>query len=319
MKRIGLVIFPGFQVVDMAVATVFEMANREVPTPAYAIDVVAESGGAVKCSMGAAIQAIELDPCAYDTLLVSGETVPQPASPTLVGLIQDALAPTRRMASICTGAFVLAEAGILDGRRATTHWLRARELQRRFPAIRVDEDRIFVRDGTVWTSAGMTACIDLALALVEDDLGVEVSRTVAKKLVVHHRRAGGQSQFSMLSELESQSNRIQAALTYAKNHLDKDLSVENLADAAHMSPRHFSREFRQNTGQSPARAIERLRAETARIFVEAGELPIERIASRTGFSDPERMRRAFLRIFGEPPQALKRIARARRVADVVSS
>jgi transcriptional regulator GlxA family with amidase domain len=319
MKRIGLVIFPGFQVVDMAAASVFEMANREVPAPAYGIDVVSESGGIVKCSLGTGIQTTELDPCAYDTLLVAGETFPQPAAPKLVSLIRSALEPTRRLASICTGAFVLADAGILDGRRATTHWLRARELQRRFPSIRVEEDRIFVRDGRVWTSAGMTACIDLALALVEEDLGVEVSRTVAKKMVVHHRRAGGQSQFSMLSELDSQSNRIQAALTYAKNHLDKDLSVENLAEAAHMSPRHFSREFRQDTGQSPARAVERLRAETARILVEADELPIERIASKTGFSDPERMRRAFLRIFGEPPQALKRIARARRVADAVST
>ncbi len=318
MKRIGLVIFPGFQVVDMAAASVFEMANREVATPAYEIDVVSESGGAVKCSLGPGIQTIALDPRAYDTLLVAGETFPQPTPTKLVGLIRSALEPTRRLASICTGAFVLADAGILDGRRATTHWLRARDLQRRFPAIRVEEDRIFVRDGTVWTSAGMTACIDLALALVEEDLGVEVSRIIAKKLVVHHRRAGGQSQFSMLSELDSQSSRIQTALTYAKNHLDKDLSVENLAEAAHMSPRHFSREFRQNTGQSPARAVERLRAETARILVEADELPIERIASKTGFSDPERMRRAFLRVFGEPPQALKRIARARRAADAVS-
>lgn len=318
MKRIGLVIFPGFQVVDMAAASVFEMANREVPISTYKIDVVSESGGAVRCSLGVDIQTIALDPHAYDTLLIAGETFPQPTPPKLLGLIRRALEPTRRLASICTGAFVLADAGILDGRRATTHWLRARELQRRFPSIRVEEDRIFVRDGTVWTSAGMTACIDLALALVEEDLGVEVSRILAKKLVVHHRRTGGQSQFSMLSELDSQSTRIQTALTYAKNHLDKDLSVESLAEAAHMSPRHFSREFRQNTGQSPARAVERLRAETARILVEADELPIERIASKTGFSDPERMRRAFLRIFGEPPQALKRIARARRVADVVS-
>ena len=318
MKRIGLVIFPGFQVVDMAAASVFEMANREVPVPVYEIDVVSEGGHAVRSSLGAGIQTIELDPRAYDTLLVAGETFPQPTPPKLVGLIRSALETTRRLASICTGAFVLADAGILDGRRATTHWLRARELQRRFPSIRVEEDRIFVRDGTVWTSAGMTACIDLALAMVEEDLGVEVSRRIAKKLVVHHRRAGGQSQFSMLSELDSQSNRIQTALTYAKNHLDRDLSVENLAEAAHMSPRHFSREFRQNTGQSPARAVERMRAETARILVEADELPIERIASKTGFSDPERMRRAFLRIFGEPPQALKRVARARRAADPLS-
>jgi transcriptional regulator GlxA family with amidase domain len=315
MKRIGLVVFPGFQILDLAAAGVFEIANLQTTRPTYEIEVVSESGGAVKSSVGAAIHTIALDPEAYDTLLIAGWTTPQPVSATLLRLVERALAATRRLTSICSGAFVLAEAGVLDGRRATTHWLRGRELQRAFPAIRVEEDRIFVRDGTIWTSAGMTACVDLALALVEDDLGGEVSRNVAKKLVVHHRRAGGQSQFSMLSELEAQSNRIQGALTYAKNHLDRDLSVEVLADAAHMSPRHFSREFRQHTGQSPARAVERLRVETARLLVEDDQLPIERIAAKTGFSDPERMRRAFLRTFGEPPQALKRAARARRVAE----
>ena len=319
MKRFGLVVFSGFQILDMAVAAVFELANREVRAPAFEIDVVSESGGAVRSSVGAVVQTIALDPNAYDTLLVTGATEPQPSPPKLLRLLARAVEPTRRMTSICSGAFVLAEAGILDGRRATTHWHFARELQRRFPAIRVEEDRIFVRDGTVWTSAGMTACIDLALALVEEDLGPDVSRTVAKKLVVHHRRAGGQSQFSMLSELESRSNRIQAALTYAKNHLHQDLSVETLAETAHMSPRHFSREFRQNTGQSPARAIERLRAETARILVEADEHSVEHIADKTGFADPERMRRAFLRTFGMPPQALKRAARAHRIAEAAEA
>ncbi|HEY9026876.1 MAG TPA: GlxA family transcriptional regulator [Burkholderiaceae bacterium] len=315
MKRVGLVVFPGFQILDLAAAGVFEIANLQTPRPTYEIDVVSENGGAVKSSVGAAVQTIALDPAVYDTLLVAGWTTPQPVSAKLLRLVGRALERTRRLTSICSGAFVLAEAGLLDGRRATTHWMQGRELQRAFPAIRVEEDRIFVRDGTVWTSAGMTACVDLSLALVEDDLGAEVSRAVAKKLVVHHRRAGGQSQFSMLSELEAQSNRIQGALTYAKNHLDRDLSVEVLADAAHMSPRHFSREFRQHTGQSPARAVERLRVETARLLVEADELPIERIAAKTGFADPERMRRAFLRTFGEPPQALKRAARARRAVD----
>ncbi|WP_445143490.1 GlxA family transcriptional regulator [Dyella sp. Tek66A03] len=318
MKRIGLVVFPGFQILDLAVASVFEIANLAVAAPAYEIHVVSEGGGAAKSSMGVEVQTVTLNPRAYDTLIVVGHTVSQPSSPKLMRLLGRALKTTRRMTSTCTGAFVLAEAGILDGRRVTTHWNRARELQRRFPAVRVEEDRIFVRDGGVWTSAGMTACIDLALALVEDDLGADISRAVAKKLVVHHRRAGGQSQFSMLSELESQSDRIQTALTYAKNHLEQDLSVEMLAEAAHMSPRHFSREFLKNTGQSPARAVERLRAETARILVEADKFTIERIASKTGFSDPERMRRAFLRVFGEPPQALKRAARSRHIADSMS-
>jgi transcriptional regulator GlxA family with amidase domain len=315
MKRIGLVVFPGFHILDIAAVSAFELANIDVREAAYDIHVVSEGGGAVKCSMGMAVQTIALDPNAYDTLIVAGSTVVQPSSPKLLRLLSRAVEPTRRMAGICTGAFVLAEAGILQGRRATTHWHHARDLQHRYPSIRVEEDRIFVRDGKVWTSAGMTACIDLALAMVGEDLGGDVSRAVAKRLVVHHRRAGGQSQFSTLSELESKSDRIQAALTYAKNHLREELSVERLAHAVHMSPRHFSREFRMNTGQSPARAVERLRAETARILVEADRLTIERIATQTGFSDPERMRRAFLRVFGEPPQALKRAARSRHAAD----
>jgi len=295
---------------------VFELTNLEAPAPAYEIRVVSEPGGAVTSSLGTSVQTVALDPRVYDTLIVAGPTTLQPTSPALLQLLLQALPSTRRMASICTGAFVLAEAGILDGRRVTTHWHHARELQSGFPATRVEEDRIYVRDGTVWTSAGMTACIDLALALVEDDLGLDVCRAVAKRLVMHHRRAGGQSQFSALSELESRSERIKTALTFARNHLHEDLSVEKLAEAVHMSPRHFSREFRMNTGRSPARAVEQLRAEVARVLVEADRLTIERIATQTGFADPERMRRAFLRVFGEPPQSLKLAARARRVEDV---
>lgn len=149
MKNIGIVVFPGFQILDLAAASVFEMANRETPVPAYEIRVVSEGGGAVKSSLGAAVQTIALDPQKYDTLLVAGATVFQPASPRLLRLLERALEPTRRLASICTGAFVLAEAGLLDRRRVTTHWHHARELQRRFPSVRVEEDRIFVRDGTV--------------------------------------------------------------------------------------------------------------------------------------------------------------------------
>lgn len=190
MKRVGLVVFPGFQVLDMAAASVFELANLEAPVTAYDIQVVAEHEGAVQSSLGTSIQAITLDPRNYDTLIVAGPTELQPASPALLRLLGQAFASTRRIASICTGAFVLAEAGLLDGRRVTTHWHHARELQRSFPAARVEEDRIYVRDGSVWTSAGMTACIDLALALVEDDLGLDICRAVARRLVMHHRRAG---------------------------------------------------------------------------------------------------------------------------------
>src|SRR6202043_617543 len=205
--------------------------------------------------------------------------------------MRQALTRCRRVAATCTGAFVLAEAGLLDGRRATTHWNRARELQARFPNVKVEEDRIFIVDGPVWTSAGMTAGIDLALALIEQDLGTDMARAVARKLVVYHRRAGGQSQFSALLQLEPKSDRIQSALAYAKGHLASPLTVRQLAEAAHLSPRQFSRAFHAETGQSPAKAIENLRLEAARLMMEQSGHPIEGIARQTGFADRDRMRR----------------------------
>ena len=220
----------------------------------------------------------------------------------------------RRVASTCVGAFVLAEAGLLDGRRATTHWHRARELQARFPNVKVEEDRIFIIDGPVWTSAGMTAGIDLALAMVEQDLGADVARAVARKLVVYHRRAGGQSQHSALLELEPKSDRIQSALAYAKRNLETPLTVGQLAEAAHLSPRQFSRAFRAETGQSPAKAVENLRIEAARLMMEQSRHPIDVIARQTGFADRDRMRRAFLRAFGQPPQVIRRNVRAQAAA-----
>jgi transcriptional regulator GlxA family with amidase domain len=198
---------------------------------------------------------------------------------------------------------------LLDGRRATTHWNRARELQARFPKVKVEDDRIIV-DGPISTSAGMTAGIDLALAMIEKDLGADVARIVARKQVVYHRRAGGQSQFSALLELEPKSDRIQSALAHAKRNLDKKLVVGELADVAHLSPRQFSRAFRAETGQSPAKAIENLRIEAAHLMMEQSSHPIDVIARQTGFSERDRMRRAFLRAFGEPPQVIRRNARA---------
>jgi transcriptional regulator GlxA family with amidase domain len=243
-------------------------------------------------------------------LVAGSSALPEP-SPELIALLQRGFAQSRRVASICTGAFILAQAGLLDGRRATTHWHFARELQQRFPRIKVEEDRIYIVDGSVWTSAGMTACIDLALALVEADLGVAVSRAVARKLVIYHRRSGGQSQFSALLELEPKSDRIQDALGYAKKNLHRRLSVDKLADVANLSPRQFSRAFLAETGYSPARAVERLRVESARILIEEGGQSVERVAQQAGFSDPERMRRAFHRALGRPPQSLKQSGRLR--------
>jgi transcriptional regulator GlxA family with amidase domain len=196
----------------------------------------------------------------------------------------------------------------------------ARELQRAYPKLRVEEDRIFINEGKIWTSAGMTACVDLCLALVEADLGVKVSRHIARKLVVYHRRSGGQSQFSALLELEPKSDRIQHALSYAKRHLrNKPCRSIELADAANLSTRQFSRTFRVETGQSPARAVEVLRVEAARAMIEGSNHPIDVVARETGFADPERMRRAFLRAFGQPPQAIKRAAREQAHATPASA
>jgi transcriptional regulator GlxA family with amidase domain len=223
--------------------------------------------------------------------------------------LRASLRNARRVASICTGAFGLADAGLLDGRRATTHWAFAQELQQRHPAVKVQPDRIFINDGPVWTSAGMTAGIDLVLALVEEDMGVETARYVARKLVVYHRRAGGQSQYSTLLELEPRSDRIQQALLHARANLRDALSVEELAEVAHLSPRQFSRAFKADTGQSPAQAVENLRVEAARALIDEGNLALGVVAQETGFGDPERMRRAFLRTMGQPPQSVRRTAR----------
>jgi transcriptional regulator GlxA family with amidase domain len=212
------------------------------------------------------------------------------------------------------GAFALADAGILDGRRATTHWASARKMQAQYPGIQMDEDKIFIIDGQVWTSAGATAGIDLALGMVEKDLGADVARSVARMLVVSHRRAGGQSQHSALLEMDAKSDRIQNALTYARQNLRAPLSVEELAKPANLSPRQFSRAFRAETGQPPAKAVENLRVEAARLMMEQSRHPIDVIARETGFADRERMRRAFLRAFGQPPQAIRRSARNDAVA-----
>jgi transcriptional regulator GlxA family with amidase domain len=227
----------------------------------------------------------------------------------MLAFMRDAPKRHRRIAAVCTGAFVLAEAGLLDHRRVTTHWMHARDLQRNYPKVKMEEDRIFINDGPIWTSAGMTAGVDLGLALIENDLGSELAKGVARKLVIYHRRGGGQSQFSTLLELSPKSDRIQAALAYARDNLHKPLNVPDLADAAHLSPRQFSRAFHAETGQSPAKAIENLRVEGARNLMEQSRHSIDEVARQTGFSDRDHMRRAFLRAFGQPPQVLRRNAR----------
>lgn len=313
MQRIALLVRPGHSFMGFAVVPVFELANSMTGKDIYEIRFVSETGGCVPTSTGMSVETRVFDGDEIDTLVVGGGTAPDVVSPGALAFLREAPTRCRRIASICIGSFALAKAGLLDGRRATTHWHYARELRLRFPAVKVDDDRIFINDGPIWTSAGMTAGIDLALALVEADLGADIVRDIAKKLVVYHRRAGGQSQFSALLELEPKSDRIQTALDFARKNLKQSLTVEQLADAAHLSPRQFSRAFRAETGQSPAKAIEQLRLEVARVMMEKSGHPIEAVARESGFGDPDRMRRAFLRAFGQPPQAIRRHARTEMV------
>jgi transcriptional regulator GlxA family with amidase domain len=309
MQQVGFVVFPNFQVMSFAAITVFEMANVVLEDAAYAVTLLSETGGLVRSSAGFCVETEPLSRARFDTVIIGASNAVEPASTGLLDFVRRALNTSRRVAAPCTGAFVLAEAGVLDGRKATTHWLFARELQSRFPGVEVEEDRIFVIDGPVWTSAGMTAGIDLALAMVEMDHGPELARSVARKLVVYHRRAGGQSQFSALLELAPKSDRIQKALDHVARNLRNELSVEELAAAARLSPRQFSRAFKDETGQSPAKAVENIRVEAARLMMEQGRHSMDVIADETGFGDRERMRRAFLRTLGQPPQAIRRSSR----------
>jgi transcriptional regulator GlxA family with amidase domain len=309
VPTIGVVLFPGFQVMNLAPLTAFELANAETGSDFYGVSFLSERGGPITTSIG---MTIETEPFAgqrFDTIIVVGSLTVGPSAPGLIEQVREAAGTARRVAATCTGAFLLAEAGLLEGRRAATHWAHARDLQRLYPSIKVDDDRIFVSDGNVWTSAGMTAGIDLTLALVEDDLGSEMSKGIAKKLVVYHRRTGGQSQFSALLELQPRSDRVQKVLAYARSNLKNELSVEELADVARLSPRQFSRIFREETGQSPAKGVENLRLDAARTMLEDGRHSLDTVAQETGFADRERMRRAFLRAFGQPPQVIRRNAR----------
>jgi transcriptional regulator GlxA family with amidase domain len=312
MQRIGFVVSSGFQIMSFAAVSAFECANKEMGKRVYDVHLLSETGGFIRSSIGFSMTTEPFDGTNFDTLIVGRGT--EPSTPGLIEFVRQALRRCRRVAATCTGAFILAEAGLLDGRRATTHWDGARDLQARFPKVKVEEDRIFIIDGPVWTSAGMTAGIDLVLAMIEQDFGADVVRAVARQLVVYHRRAGGQSQFSALLELEPKSDRIQSALAYAKRNLDKPLTVGQLAAAAHLSPRQFSRAFRAETGQSPAKAVENLRVEAARLMMEQSRHPIDVIARQSGFADRDRMRRAFLRTFGQPPQVIRRNARAEAAA-----
>jgi transcriptional regulator GlxA family with amidase domain len=310
---IGVLVFPDFQLLDAAgPISVFEIATRFADN-APDIKVVALTPGPVRSTSGVEIMARGFRPSgAITTLIVAGgEGVGTAARCEKTLAFVRAMAKRGiRIASVCSGAYILAEAGLLDGRRATTHWQRTRHFLSAYPKIKLEPDRIFTRDGNFWTSAGISAGIDLSLAMVEEDFGEAIAQKTARQLVLYHRRSGGQSQFSSLLELKAPTGRFGALLAWAREHLDSPLTVEDMAEQAGMSSRHFTRAFIAETGTTPSKAVERLRIEVARQRVQSSSEAIERVAETTGFRDPERMRRAFIRAFGQPPQSLRRAARA---------
>ncbi len=309
MRDVAFVVYPDYSMMALTVVMAFEVANSVADEPPYELHFVSETGGKIRTSCGMMLDSEPFTEMPFHTLFVGGAPAPRASTPGLIAYMRDALKRHRRIAAISTGAFVLAEAGLLDGRNATTHWTQAPLFRAQYPAVKLDQDRIFTNDGPIWTTVGGAAGLDLSLALIENDLGADMAKAVARELVVYHRRNGGQSQISALLELEPKSDRIQAALTYARDNLHKPLTVPELAEAAHLSPRHFSRAFQAETGLSPAKAIETLRVEGARNLMEQSRHPIDVVARQTGFSDRDHMRRAFVRAFGEPPQALRRKAR----------
>ena len=311
-RTIALFLYPDFQILDACgPITSFEIGGR-MAGDAYRLILLSATGGPVRSSAGVEMTTIATqDADMIDTLILVGGNGSRDAmrDAAVLACLRDLAATVRRLCSVCSGAFLLAGAGMLDGRRATTHWRRAGLLSRLFPKVIVEPDRIHIRDGNIWTSAGITAGIDLSLALIAEDLGEDLARRVAQDMVVYYRRPGGQSQFSALAELGGDGAQFAPLLDWIRAHLDQQLTVETLAAESAMSPRNFSRAFTREMGMSPAKAVERLRLEVARERVENSPEPIEKIAAYLGFHDPERMRRAFLRAFGQPPQAMRRLAR----------
>ena len=307
-RRVAFLIFDDFQLLDAAgPISAFEIAERYAPGT-YESRVIAARAGAVRSSSGASMNAVALGRAAgIDTLIIAGGNGTRAAArdAPLVRFVSNCGARSRRVASVCSGAYILAATGLLDGRTATTHWTRTSDFARRFPRVVLDADRIFVKAGKFWSSAGITAGIDLSLALIAEDLGESIARQVAQQLVVYYRRPGGQSQFSALLELERADGRFAPLLDHVRSHLRERLSVEDLATKACMSPRNFARAFLAETGTSPAKAVTRLRAETARAQIESGRASVQQVARDCGFGDPERMRRAFVSLFGKSPSSLR--------------
>jgi transcriptional regulator GlxA family with amidase domain len=308
-RHITFLIYPDFQLLDAAgPIAAFEIAERYKPGT-YSLRVIAAAPGLVVSSSGVSLHAVAYGGTAnVDTLVVSGGDGSRAAAECMRTrrFVLRCAANARRIASVCSGSYVLAAAGLLDGKCATTHWSRTLDFAQKFPRVRLDADRIFVKVGKIWTSAGITAGIDLALALISEDLGEDVARQTAQQLVVYYRRPGGQSQFSALLQMERADGRFAKLLDHIRSNLHDRLSVAELARFSCMSPRHFSRVFRSEIGIAPAKAVERLRVETARAALESGAQSIQRVALGNGFGDPERMRRSFMRTLGTLPSSLKR-------------
>jgi transcriptional regulator GlxA family with amidase domain len=311
MRRVVIVAFDGAQSLDISgPAEAFSIATRFFGAE-YAIELVTPDGAPARCSSGLTLGAdrsIDEVRGAIDTLVVAGGegTDRALADGRLVDWVKRAAGRSRRVASVCTGAFVLAEAGLLDGCHATTHWSQCARLAERYPQIVVDPDPIFVRDGKVSTSAGVTAGMDLALGLIEEDHGPDVALKTARSLVLFVRRPGGQSQFSaQLTAAPARREPLRDVQAHIAEHPAADLSVPSLAARAHMSERNFARAFRAETGMTPAAYVEAARVERARRELETTDLPVQAVAARCGFGTVETMRRAFARRLGVNPAAYR--------------
>ncbi|HEX4826310.1 MAG TPA: GlxA family transcriptional regulator [Candidatus Polarisedimenticolaceae bacterium] len=312
--RVAMLAYPGVQMLDvMGPLEVFSRTSRWLKDngrradDAYGVEIVGLTRGPLRASSGLrfyADRSVSEVGRGVDTLMIAGGmgTERYRSNPELLRFIRRQARSVRRLASVCTGAFFLAEAGLLKGRRATTHWGSCEELARSYPGVRVESDTIFVQDGAVYTSAGVTAGMDLALALVEEDQGRETALAVARALVMFLRRPGGQAQFSaQLSVQQAEREPIRDLQTFVLEHPGGDLSVERLARRVAMSPRNFARVFTREVGTTPARYVNSVRVETARRLLEETSDDLETICAMSGLSTPEAMRRAFLRVVGVPP------------------
>ncbi len=306
-RVVTILLFPDFQILDATgPIAAFEIASTLV-ADAYRLDVRAHRAGAVRSSSGVSVVAQPLGRASgIHTLLVAGgDGVAEAVGCARTrAFIRRCAHRAQRVASVCSGTYLLAAEGLLDGKSATTHWCRTSDFALRYPAVNLQPDKIFVRSGKVWTSAGISAGIDLALAMIASDLGERVARAVARQLVVYYRRPGGQTQFSAMLDVPSES-RFDALLDYVRRNLAEPLRVDDLAKLAGMSPRNFCRLFTSDLGLTPAKAVERLRVEAARADLDSGS-GVAEVALRCGFGDAERMRRAFQRRLGVSPSWVRR-------------